>query len=295
MFVIFGASGNVGRTTATALRRAGHPVRAVVRDRAQGEQLAQIGCEIALADLTDADSVARAIDGAHAVQMLCPVPRRDPHPADAMRRMIDVAARALRANPPAHVLALSDYGAQLDSGSGITLLFHHLEARFKDEVPRVTLLRSAEHMHNWARVIPIALATGTLPSLHHPVDRPFPSVSAHDVGVAAADLLLDKTERIAPRVVSVEGPRRITANDVARALSETGGRDVFARELPRSDWTATLLRAGLNENHARLITELYDAQNAGRIDVEDGIGERRTGTTELADVFASLIPALNAR
>ncbi|MGF6777054.1 hypothetical protein P3T21_002254 [Paraburkholderia sp. GAS334] len=60
------------------------------------------------------------------------------------------------------------------------------------------------------------------------------------------------------------------------------------------DETAALLRAGLNENHARLITELYDAQNEGRIDVEVGNSERRFGETELVEVFASLRAALNA-
>ncbi|WP_429255993.1 hypothetical protein [Paraburkholderia sp. GAS334] len=55
-----------------------------------------------------------------------------------------------------------------------------------------------------------------------------------------------------------------------------------------------MLRAGLNENHARLITELYDAQNEGRIDVEVGNSERRFGETELVEVFASLRAALNA-
>lgn len=295
MFVIFGASGKVGRTTATELRRAGHPVRAVVRDRLHGESLARIGCEIVLADLNDAVSVARALDGADAVQMLCPVPLRDSDPADAMRRMINIAADALRADPPAHVLGLSDYGAQLDAGSGITLLFHHLEARFKDAVPRLTLLRSAEHMQNWARVMPVALATGTLPSLHHPLDKPFASVSAHDVGAKSAQLLLDETSRVETRIVSIEGPRRVSAHDVADALSETSGRGVSARALPRAEWTATLMQAGLNDNHARLITELYDAHNAGRIDVEHGVGEQSFGTTGLREVFASLMPAFDAR
>ena len=295
MFVIFGASGKVGRTTATALRRAGHPVRAVVRDAAQGESLVRIGCRIALADLTDAASVARAIDGAHAVQMLCPIAPDDPDPADAMRRTINVAADALLANPPPLVLALSDYGAQLDAGTGITLLFHHLEARLKAAAPRVTLLRSSEHMQNWARVMPVALATGRLPSLHHPVDKLFPLVSAHDVGVAAADLLQDQNPQTGVRIVSVEGPRRVSAIDVASALSEASGREVAAHALPRADWRAMLLRAGLNENHARLIVELYDAQKAGRIDVEAGVGERRFGSTDVREVFPALIPTFDVR
>jgi NAD(P)H dehydrogenase (quinone) len=295
MFVIFGASGKVGRTSAAELRRAGHPVRAVVRNAAQGEPLARIGCEVVLGDLTDGDSVARALDGAHSVQMLCPVPRGEADPATGMRNMIDTAARVLSEYPDLHVLAVSDYGAELDADTGITMLFHHLEAQFRSIAPYLTLLRSAEHMQNWARVMPAALATGVLPSLHQPVDRKFPMVSAYDVGVVAAQLLLERHAGDRARVVSIEAAERYSANDVAQALSEAIQRDVVARALPRDQWTPTLLRAGLNANHARLITDLYDATNAGRIDVETGIGERRFGTTTPREAIAALAPVLTTR
>ncbi len=286
MFVIFGASGKVGRVSAASLRTEGHAVRAVVRNEAQGEWLGRIGCEIVLADLLNPASVARAIEGADAVQVLCPLPAGDAHPGSTMHRMIDVVANALRANPPSHVLALSDYGAELDHGTGITLLFHALEKQLRTSVQNLTLLRAAEHMQNWARVIPAALATGKLPSLHHPLTKRFPAVAAQDVGLLAAELLVGT-----PRgVVSIEGPRRVCALDVARALSEVTRREISAHEVPRNDWPAMLLRAGLGAGHAQLIMDLYDTHNAGRIDVEEGIGERRFGTTELSDVLAALLP-----
>ena len=86
MFVIFGASGNVGLSTVTTLRQAGHPVRAVLRDARRRERFAQLGCDVAIADLTDARAVAAAINGAQAVQMLCPVPIADSDPAATMAR-----------------------------------------------------------------------------------------------------------------------------------------------------------------------------------------------------------------
>jgi hypothetical protein len=39
-----------------------------------------------------------------------------------------------------------------------------------------------------------------------------------------------------------------------------------------------------------LITDLYDAHNAGRIDVETDISERRFGATTLAEVLAAILP-----
>jgi NAD(P)H dehydrogenase (quinone) len=295
MFVIFGAAGNVGRVSAAALRRAGREVRAVVRNDKQGKVLAEIGCEIVIADQLDPVSVARAIEGAYAVQMLCPVPRADADPASTMRRMIDVSADALRANPPQRLLALSDYGAEHPSGTGITTLFHYLETQLAPIASQVTFLRAAEHMHNWARLLPIALARGVLPSLHHPLTKLFPTVAAQDVGLLAAELLLDdRPAKVSPRVVSIEGEARVSALDVARTLGELAHRPITAREVPRSQWAAMLQGAGLGENHARLITDLYDAHNAGRIDVETEISERRFGSTALEGMLASILAGVAA-
>jgi len=291
MYVIFGASGKVGCATATALRNAGRPVRAVVRQAKQGEALARIGCEIVCADLTDPATVASAIKGAAAVQILCPVPVGDTDPASTMQRMIDVAADALRANPPPAVLALSDYGAELDRGTGLTRLFHLLEERLKPLATQLTLLRSAEHAQNWAAMLPVMLATGRLPSLHAPLDRAFATVSTLDVGALAAELLLEAPSAKTLRIVSVEGPRRVSLNEVARAFSAVVGREVVADAVPREAWAPMLKRAGLSENHVQLLTELYDAVNAGQIDVEKGVSEQRFGKTELTDVFTSMLAA----
>jgi uncharacterized protein YbjT (DUF2867 family) len=292
VFVIFGAAGNVGSASATALRHAGRAVRAVVRDDKQGGPLAAIGCEIAVADLNDAASVARVIDGAHAVQMLCPVPRAHDAPAAAMRRMIDAGIAALRAAAPPRVVALSDYGAQHPDGTGITTLFHYLETQLRGVDSQLTFLRAAEHMHNWARVLPVALAQGVLPSLHHPLTKLFPTVAAQDVGLLAAELLLDaRPAPVSPRVVSIESEQRVSALDVARTVGELAGRQVVAQEVPRGEWAGVLRRAGLSEQHARLITDLYDAHNAGRIDVDADVSERRFGATTLAQELGALLPS----
>ncbi|MGF6261556.1 NAD(P)H dehydrogenase (quinone) [Paraburkholderia youngii] len=290
MFVIFGAAGHVGQASAAALRRAGQPVRAVVRNAAQAEALAAIGCEIAFADLNDAESVARAIDGAQAVQWLCPVPRAHDDPAAAMRPIIDAGVGALRTAAPPRLLALSDYGAEHSDGTGITTLFHYLETQLRNVASSLILLRAAEHMHNWARVLPVALGGGVLPSLHDPLDKLFPTVAAEDVGALAAQLLLDEAPaRETPRVVSIEAKERVSALDVARTLAELSGRPVIAQRVPRDQWGGVLRGAGLGERHAQLIVDLYDAHNAGRVDVEANVSERRFGATTLRQVLEALL------
>jgi uncharacterized protein YbjT (DUF2867 family) len=289
VIAVFGATGRIGRATAQALRAQDVPVRAVVRSRAQAGQLEAWGCEVAVADVREREQVAAAIDGVDAVHVMFPTAPRAPDAVSEMRAAIDSVSGALRATAPPAVLAISDYGAELETGTGVTLMFHYLETRLRELPCALTLLRSAEHTQNWARQIPAALETGTLDSLHHPLTKRFPTVSAPDVGVIAAALLIDPPPPTSPRIVQVEGPQRYTALDVAAILTDVAGRTVVARELARAEWETALRRTGLSAGYATLIVELFDAHNAGRIDVAPG-SEVRKGTTDLLDVIASLLP-----
>jgi NAD(P)H dehydrogenase (quinone) len=212
MFAILGAAGKAGYATATALRAAGKPVRAILRDPSKAERLAT------LADLHDTGALLRAFEGAAVVQVICPTAPRAQNAAGEMHHSIESVALALEVVMPEAVLAISDYGAEIEEGTGITLLFHALESRLRRLPSRLILLRSAEHMENWARVIGPAAETGVLPSLHHPLSKIFPTVSARDVGGIAADLLMESTsDHTSPRIVHAEGPRRYASSDVAQA------------------------------------------------------------------------------
>jgi len=286
MIVIFGATGNIGGAAALELRARGLPVRAVMRDVARAGTLVATGCEVAMADLYDEHAVVDALRGADAVLVICPLkPAAEDVEADA-GRIIDNLGRAIEAARPRAVVAISDYGAHRPRGTGITMIFHRLEQRLAAAPAAMTFLRSAEHMQNWSRHLRAARQHGVLPSLHHPVSRLFPTVSAPDVGVVAAEILAEPGQhRGGPRIVHVEGPRRYAASDVAAAVEHLLGLPVEARALAREAWLPALLAGGLGGSYARLVTELQDAHNAGGIDVEPG-GEVRRGATELGEALS---------
>src|SRR3981081_4116472 len=77
MFSITGITGNVGGNVAYHLLAAGRPIRAVVRDGRKGDAWAERGCEVAIADITDAAALASAFKGAEGVFVLVP-PNFDP-------------------------------------------------------------------------------------------------------------------------------------------------------------------------------------------------------------------------
>jgi uncharacterized protein YbjT (DUF2867 family) len=263
-------------------------VRAVVRDPSTAAELGELGCEIVAADLRNAASLERAIGGATAVQVICPMSVQADDASADMAATIRSITHALDRVRPEAVLAISDYGAELSAGTGITLTFHHLEAQLRTIPSSLTLLRSAEHMQNWSRLVGVAAKTGMLPSLHHPVTKLFPTVSAPDVGLMAAQLLT-LGGGAGVRIVHAEGPRRYSARDVAATLGDLVGREVAAVELPRSDWGQGLVRGGLGRSYAELVAALHDAHNAGRIDAEEGGGEIRRGRTELREALSLLL------
>ncbi|SCB29364.1 NmrA family NAD(P)-binding protein [Rhizobium hainanense] len=290
MHAILGASGKVGRTTIAVLRKTGVPVRAILRDASKAQAFSDLGCEIAIADMHDHQALTTAFKGASAVQVICPVDIRAREADSSMRRLVNSLGEALAVAKPQTVLAISDYGAQHSSGTGVTLIFHALEARLRQLEIRLILLRSAEHMENWARLANVAAESGRLPSFYHPLTKALPTISAFDVGTIAAELLLEKHEAAA-RIVHAEGPNRYTPNDVAAAIASLVGREVIAQPLPETEWQATLIRAGLSEDYTRLLVELYLAHNAGRIDAEKDVGELRRGKTELTDVLRRILNA----
>lgn len=289
MFAIIGATGAVGRATCEILRAAAAPVRAIVHNPAKGIVLEEAGCEIVSADLQEREALAQAIAGASAVQIIVPLRPQVEYPAADMQCSIASIAAALAQARPRRVLAISDYGAHVDRDIGMPSIFRELERRLRELGGETMILRSAEHMHNWVRSIPAALASGTLQTFQSPVDMVQPTIAAQDLGCIAAELLLREKANEGVEIIHAEGPQRYSANDVAQALGRLAGRSVKAQTIPREEWKASL------SHGAASLTDLLIKANAaknqgGLVDIEPGIGEVRCGTTELTDALRMLVP-----
>jgi uncharacterized protein YbjT (DUF2867 family) len=120
MIVICGATGKIGGTAARALRSRGLPVTAVVRDVAKASALEAAGCTLATADLGDERAVTAAFRGADAVLVICPLRPAAGDVEGEAGRIIDALGAALASTRPQHVVAISDYGAHVPAGTGIT-------------------------------------------------------------------------------------------------------------------------------------------------------------------------------
>ena len=109
-------------------------------------------------------------------------------------------------------------------------------------------------------------------------------VATADVGRFAADLLLQPD---APGVVELEGPRRITPNEIAATLAKLLERDVRMETVPHEKWETIFRSQGATNPLLRI--RMLDGFNEGWIEFEQGEANSVKGFVEMKTVLRALV------
>ena len=283
-FAVTGVSGKTGRAAAETLLMRGAAVRVIVRQPAQAAEWVARGAEAAVADLTDAAALTRALAGAAAAYLLVPP---DFAAADQRAHQSRVtqalAAAASEAGLP-HIVLLSGFAAHRARNSGPLAGLHEAEQRL-GAVPglRLTALRAGYFHENVLPLLAQVRETGILPSLF-PATLPVPMVATRDVGQLAAKLLLEAPSRSA----IVEQGSPLTSDAIARAVAALLGRPVRVEALPANTLTPLLTQLGFSEDLARNYVEMVTGICDGTLAFEGG--HRRVAAE--TSIEASLRPLL---
>lgn len=283
MFAITGITGNVGGEVARNLLAAKRPVRAVVRDARKGAEWAGFGCEVAVADLGDVAAMAAAFEGAGGVFVMVP-PSFDPLPEFPEAQEIAATLKAaLEMARPGKVVYLSTIGAQ---AARINLLSQHtmIEGVLRELTIPITFLRPGWFMENARWDIAQAKTTGVIPSHLQPLNRPVPMVSTVDIGRVAAGLIQETWS--GHRVVELEGPQRVTPNEIAATFAMLLGRAERMEVVPRESWETMFRSQGMKNPEPRM--RMLDGFNEGWIEFEN-LERVLRGTVEIETVLRTLL------
>jgi NAD(P)H dehydrogenase (quinone) len=284
MYVVTGITGKVGGELARTLLAAGQPVRAVVRDARKGGEWAALGCQVALAEMEDASALTDAFEGATAVFIL-PPPVFDPEPGyPEAQTVIDSVVRALTAAKPNKILCLSTIGADAVHDNLLSQRTMMELALRKLPLP-LTMLRPAWFIDNAVGDVASARETGLIHSFLLPMDKAFPMVAAKDVGRVAAELIQENW--IGLRIVELEGPRRVTPNDLADAFASVLGKPVHAVPVPRESWETLFRSQGMKNPEPRI--RMLDGFNESWIEFQDRGSKAIKGRTSADAVIAALV------
>jgi NAD(P)H dehydrogenase (quinone) len=283
MYAVTGITGKVGAAVARSLLAADQPVRAVVRDALKGAVWANLGCDIAIADLADARALAAAFEGTEGVFAMLP-PVFDPAPGfPEARGFIEPLYAALAKAKPKRVVALSTIGADAPQPNLLNAL-GLMEDALKALPMPVVFLRAAWFMENAAWDIASA-REGKIQCYLQPLDRPIPMVATDDVGRTAAALLQEHWK--GQRVVELEGAKRVSPNALADAFATALAQPVRAEAVPRDRWESMFRAQGMKNPMPRI--QMIDGFNSGWIDFPNRGARARKGSISIDQAIAGVI------
>lgn len=292
MYVVLGASGNTGSVVARELLAKGQKVRVVGRDAKRLESFSRNGAEVAIADNSDAASLAKAFAGAEAVYAMVPPNVTTDDVLGYQERVGDALVSALEKNAVAHAVILSSIGADKADKVGPVVGLHRLEEKIGTISGLNALyLRAGYFMEN---TLPQANVIRSMGFLAGPVrsDLPLPMIATRDIGAAAAEALLKRDfQRKTARELLGAGDR--SYNDVASIVGTALGKPGLAyQQMPGAILRGPLMQMGMSANFVDLLLQMADALNSGYMKaLEPRSAANTTPTTLETFVTDTFVPA----
>jgi uncharacterized protein YbjT (DUF2867 family) len=287
MYIVMGATGNVGGAVAEALIAGGEKVAVLTRRPDDAVGWRRKGALVLKADVHDITSLKTAFRQGRRAFLLNPPADPSGDSDSAERETIANILEALVDSGLEKVVAASTYGARQDEPAGdLTTLWQLEEGLRRQEIP-AAINRGAYYMTNWTGLVGAVKETGRLPSLF-PASVEIPMVAPHDLGKAAAARLRSPVNDIG--VCYVEGPERYTPRQVADALGQVLGRDVELDVVPREDWESFFADIGFSEAAVRSYTRMTAISVDENFDTPEAPCR---GQTSLAAFMASALHGAN--
>jgi uncharacterized protein YbjT (DUF2867 family) len=116
-------------------------------------------------------------------------------------------------------------------------------------------------------------------------------VATNDIGAEVATLLTGRAWS-GQRIVEIGS--MVSADEVAEQLGEVLNLDVKAFAILRAGWAGALEQFGIPKGHTGPAEEMYEAVNAGWMDLGADGTEHVAGTTSARDVFEAAQNAAKA-
>ncbi|MEM9188594.1 MAG: NmrA family NAD(P)-binding protein [Myxococcota bacterium] len=281
MYLISGATGQIGGALATHLLQQKQPTRVLVRSEGKGRPWADQGADVAIGTFEDVDSLGAALEGVGGAFLMQPNDFDSKDFIGDGRERTSGYLRALDHAGRPRVALLSSVGAHHATGHGPVRREHHFERAFA-EYADVRVVRGAYFMENWANVLDAVRGPGILPTFLTP-GKPIPMVSANDLGRALARALTDER---APRLLELAGPADYTPEQVASALGELLERDIKLAPETTDAVIPRFTKLGFTEPIAALVKEMYEGYSDGTMAFER---EPARGETTLRNGLSALL------
>jgi uncharacterized protein YbjT (DUF2867 family) len=265
MYVILGASGQVGSAIVAHLLAKKLTVKAVIHNPEKASEIKAKGAEVAIADAMDLNSLIAAFKDGDTLFAITPETFKNEDVLGETKTILENYNQAIKSSAIKKIAGLSSIGAQYSEGTGNLLMSYMLEHAFKDlAVPQI-FVRPAYYYSNWLAQLPEVKKSGSLPTFY-PTDLAIPMISSMDVASFVAEVLVTNHES---KIYEIVGPKQLSSDDVAAAFAEVLGKTVEAKQIPREEWDATLQKIGFSPDAKKNFIEMIHTVINGDTDPEN--------------------------
>jgi uncharacterized protein YbjT (DUF2867 family) len=294
MYVITGATGNIGGKLAKMLLAEGKRVRVVGRDVDKLEALAQRGAEVCRGSLQDEAFLAETFQGAKAAYVMIPPNHQAENLRAYQNRVGEVIFTVLKNARVKYIVNLSSLGAHRPDKTGPILGLY-------DQEQRLNWLREANLVH----LRPTFFMENLLNNIHliktkgingTPLkgDLALPVVATKDIARVASEYLLGLGFK-GVLVRELLGQRNITMTEMTQILGKAIGLDNLQYvQLSYEDAGRSMIEAGFSRDVAQSLLQLYMSISQGIVI----LGNKRTNNNttetpfeEFAETFAAAYSA----
>jgi len=263
MYVITGATGNIGSRTADILLARGEKVRVIGRSAAKLHSFVDKGAEAAVGDLKDANFVVRAFTGATAVFTMIPPDFTALDLRAYQEEIRENLAEAVVLSGVKYVVNLSSQGANLHEGTGPILGLRGLEDRFNLlENVNVLHLRPTYFMENLLMNIPLINRRGIAGSAVRG-DLRFAMIATQDIAAHVAERLV-KRDFKGKQIQDLLGQRDLSLDEATAIMGrKIGMPDLKYVQFSYEEAAEGMMEMGVSEDVSSLFVEMCDALNNG--------------------------------
>jgi uncharacterized protein YbjT (DUF2867 family) len=284
---VIGATGTIGPHVVRSLQDRGATIRVITRDAERAGTLLPPSVEIRETDIGDHDSIIEAVGGSAALLLLTS------HAHD----MADVQLRIIRAlrRTDVRIVKISGTSSAINPDGPYTCRQHwEIEKVLESSGQPFVVLRPNAFMQTLIGqiLIPGMQATGAVANALGTSGISF--IDARDVGECAAVALM--SQEWDGQVLVLTGPRSVTYQEIAAALSRDLGVPVPCRDITPADIGVQMAARGLPKWEAEHFEEMYAMFRRGESEfVSDDVRrlsgrEPRTVEAYLAEQASALDP-----
>lgn len=261
MYVVMGATGNIGKVITEILLSKGKSVKAISRDRDRLKPLVEKGAIPCVGQSEDRDFLMNVFQGATAAYtMIHPILHAD-NLREYQNMISENIANAIENSEIKYVVNLSSLGAHLSEGTGILLGSHDHEQRLNkiDDV-NIIHLRPAYFMENFLGSIGRIIREGIFGSSLRG-DISMPLVATRDIAKVASQFLLDLNFS-GKAAFDLLGERNLTMIEVTQILGKAIGKpDLSYSQFPYDQVKDSMVNRSISLSVAEASIELSKKVN----------------------------------